>query len=116
MRPLRFILATFLFYFLFTPVYSQNIDSLTRAIDSSSKAFQEVEKSFQNLQDSLYRVQMQRSLDQNSKTLDSFLAGMKEREKKEKQQMYIRLGLGAVFLTVLIIGLARRRKIKRNSA
>ena len=36
------------------------------------------------------------------------LAG--EREKEEKRQLYFRIGLGALFLTVLALGLARRRK------
>jgi hypothetical protein len=111
---MRFLLiVTFLLQFGI-PVYSQSIDSISRGVDSSSKALQEAAKKFQRLEDSLAKLQIQQSLDQNSKSLDLFLADMKEREKKEKRQLYIRIGLGVAFLAIVVYGLVRRRK-KKNS-
>ena len=52
------------------------------------------------------------TLKQNEQNLNSFMKEIKERDRKEKQQMYLRFGLGLLFLVVLIIGLLRRRKRK----
>jgi hypothetical protein len=114
MRPI--LLAAFLLFSLsFIKAHSQNADSFARALDSSSKAIQQTTKDIERWKDSLRQKELQRFTDQNSKNLDLFLADMKERERKEKQQAYIRIGLGVAFLAVLIIGLIRRRK-KKSSA
>ena len=52
------------------------------------------------------------TLTQNEQNLNSFMKEIRERDRKEKQQMYLRFGLGLLFLVVLIIGLLRRRKRK----
>lgn len=50
--------------------------------------------------------------EENGKNLNSFMKEIREIDRKEKQQMYLRFGLGLLFLVVLIIGLLRRRKRK----
>lgn len=104
---MRVVFAVILFFSFLMPVEGQNTDSFVRAIDSSRKAMNE---RLREQQDSFYKLQVKQSLEQNSRNLDRFLADMKEREKKERRQMYIRLGLGVAFLAVLIVGLLRRRK------
>ena len=54
----------------------------------------------------------EKTLVQNEQSLNSFMKEIRERDRKEKQQMYLRFGLGLLFLVVLIIGLLRRRKRK----
>jgi hypothetical protein len=57
-------------------------------------------------------AEMARFAEQNSRSLNSMVRMMKEREEKAKRQMWLRIGLGVLFLAVLIIGLARKRKTK----
>lgn len=113
---MRFVLVVGLLLQFFFSANSQHVDSLARAVDSSVKAFNETDRQFQQLQDSIKRVQLQKSLEQNSKNLDVFLADMKEREKKEKRRMYIRLAAALIFLAVLVYGLARKRKIRSKAS
>lgn len=49
------------------------------------------------------------SMDRN---LDSLMSTMREREKKQKRDAMIRIGIGVFFAVILIVGLARRRKKK----
>ncbi len=69
-----------------------------------------------NPMDSIKKKQQEENLkldqEQNIRNLDALVKEIKERDKKAKQQMYIRLGLGLFFLIVLIVGLLRRRKKK----
>ena len=57
--------------------------------------------------DSANRQQM---MEQNNRNLDAFMAMQREREAKQKKAMWIRLGLGVLFLGVLIFGVMRRKK------
>lgn len=47
------------------------------------------------------------SMDRNLKALVQM---QKERENKQKKQAYIRIGLGVLFLSVLVVGIMRRRR------
>ncbi len=94
---------------------AQSTDSLRRSIDSSAKKLKEATTEFNQWEDSVHRVHMQQFTDQNSKNLDQFLADMKAQKQKEKQQTYIRIGLGIAFLAVVGYGLYKRRK-KNNPA
>ncbi|MDQ6608541.1 MAG: hypothetical protein M3Y85_01825 [Bacteroidota bacterium] len=112
----RHFAAGFLFQTLFTiTCYSQNVDSLSRSIDSSSKKLQEVTRDFNQWQDSSHQISLRRFSTKDSKTLDEFLAEMKERESSENRQLYIRIGAGALFLIVLIYSQVRRRRKKDSS-
>ena len=103
---MRFAFIAISFILSFS-LQAQNTDSFVRAVDSSTKAMRQ---RITATEDSLYKMEVQRSLQQNNRNLDRFLADMKEREKREERQMYIRLGIGVLFLAVLIIGLLRKRK------
>ena len=54
----------------------------------------------------------QLTFQENEKNLNSLMNEIRDRDRKERQQMYLRFGLGLLFLVVLIIGLLRRRKRK----
>ena len=73
----------------------------------------EVERAAQNYQDSLAYSRLQKNLKENGKSLDEALAEYKEQESKEKRKMYIRIGVGALFLIALFYGIARRSKQRR---
>lgn len=105
-----FLLVFIFLLFYIIPAHSQPADSFTRAIDSSRQALQEANKAFEKWQDSQYKLDVQRSLNQNSQNLDRFLADMKERERKERRQLYIRLGAVAIVLVLVAIRLLRRKK------
>ncbi|HYO22701.1 MAG TPA: hypothetical protein VER36_09870 [Flavisolibacter sp.] len=82
--------------------HAQSADSLSRSVDSQSKAIQA-------LDDSIYRLKMQRTIDQNSQTIDQFLASYKEGQAKERRQTYIRIGAMIILLAALIYGFVRKR-------
>lgn len=57
-------------------------------------------------------IEMARFNEQSSRNLDGLVRVMKEREQKQKQQIWMRLGFGILMLGVLIFGLIRKRKNK----
>ena len=71
----------------------------------------------QSIQDSLLKIKQdeiqKESLKQMDSNLSAFVKMQKERDKKQKQQLYVRIALGGLFLIVLIMGLMRRRKTIR---
>ena len=87
-----------------------NLDKLQRQIDSSTKMMDSLSNaSFKRLQNE----EMQRSLNSGN---NYFLELLRENERKQRQQMYIRLAMGAVFAAIFAVGIARRRrKAKENN-
>jgi len=65
---------------------------------------------FQRWKDSMEAVRIKQNVARNGKPLEEFLHEMAEREKAEKRQRTYLIGLGVTFLTVLAVGLTRRRK------
>ena len=89
----------------------QKRDSLVRAIEAATRALRAGQDSFRHVQDSLYHAaQSAAAQQQNIRNLTALMKESRKREEKEKRQAYIRLGLGILFFTVLIIGIYRRRK------
>ena len=88
------------------------LDSLSRAIDSSSKAYKAWQDSFTKVQDSLYRSSLKKDIEQNNRNLQQYLAEQKRRERKERQQAYIRIFAGLSLFIVLIFVLLRKRRPK----
>lgn len=88
-----------------------DLDKLKREVDSSRK-----------ITDSLMNASTKRMMDEefketlknNESNLNAFVAMQKERERKQRQSMWIRLSIGGGFLIVFLVGLARRRKKKAN--
>jgi hypothetical protein len=118
--PMRNILF---FFFIITGLSSsaqtdKQLDSLRRSIKNQVA----VTESLRVATDSLLiknagrndSIEMAKFNEQNSRSLNSMVQMMKEREEKQRRQMWLRLGLGGLFLVILIIGLLRKRKAKSN--
>lgn len=106
---LTLLLAVFISFYSLS-VYCQQPDSGMPYRDSIRL---QVERAAQNYQDSLAYLRLQKNLKENGKSLDEALAEYKEQESKEKRKMYIRIGVGALFLIALFYGIARRSKQRR---
>lgn len=108
-----FLLIVMLMGFYAIPqIDPAKLDSLSRAIDSSSKAYKAWQDSFTKVQDSLYRSSLKKDIEQNNRNLQQYLAEQKRRERKERQQAYIRIFAGLSLFIVLIFVLLRKRRLK----
>ena len=85
----------------------EQIDSSMKALDSMNTRINEGYKQTMHTVDSVNNHLQQ---EQSERNLDSFMAMQRENEAKAKKAMWIRLGLGVLFLGVLIFGLMRKRK------
>ena len=81
-----------------------DLDALKRRMDSSTKMIDSLTKaSMKRLQDK----EMERTLTPGN---NYFFELQRENERKQRQQMYIRIAIGAVFAAIFAVGIARRRK------
>jgi len=55
-------------------------------------------------------VEMARFNEQNTRNLNSFVSGMREREKEQKKKMWLRLSFGVVLLGIGAYSIFRRKK------
>lgn len=96
-----------------------NNDKLNRQIDSSIKQLdsmnQRINEGYKQTMHTMDSINMHLEQERNNRALDSFLRMQKEREEKQKKAMWIRLGIGVLFLGVLIFGLLRRRKTQNKT-
>ena len=108
-RLLLFVLSALL---LSTPLlFAQHSDTVITLTDSTRETVQQtVKKEFERWQDSMRAVRIKEDVKKHGKPLDAFLEEMKEQEKAQKRQLYFRLGVGVLFLIVLAVGLARRKR------
>lgn len=84
-----------------------DLDKLQKHIDSSTKMMDTLfDQQFKRMQEE----QMQQSMEQNNRNLDEFMRMQKEREAKAKKASLIRIGIGILFLGILIFGWMRKRK------
>ncbi len=110
--PLSHALFILLQFFVCNLLFSQSDDSVRIKNDSSRKQQQEAVVEYRQWRDSVSRERLLKHIEKNGKSLDAFLAEMKEKEEKKQRQRYVRIGLGAILLLVLMVSLARswRRK------
>lgn len=95
------------------PLFAQHPDTVITITDSSHEAVRQiVKKEFERWQDSMRAVRIKEDVKKYGKSLDAFLQEMKEKEKAQKRQLYFRIGVGVLFLIVLAVGLARRKRKK----
>ena len=111
---MRSLLTAVVVFYFFISAYSQNTDSLSYSKDSPGNVLQQANDKLQEVQDSLTHLKLQRVIEQHGKPLGQFLAERKEQERREKRQLYIRIGFGIAILLVLIIGIVRQWKRKQN--
>jgi len=98
---------------------SNDIDAMRRqgekqraSLDSSMKRSDSILLKQGRYYDS---VNLARDMEQNNRNLTSFVNNLREREKKEKQKMWLRIGLGVLFLAIGIFGVTRKRKAKKTT-
>jgi superfamily II RNA helicase len=89
---------------------TMDLGKMNRQIDSSMKELDSINARINNSYKSMDSAYMQRQIEQNNKNLDAFMAMQREREAKQKRSNWIRLGIGLLFLGVLIFGVRRRNK------
>jgi len=86
----------------------QKVDSSLKELDSLNE---QLNNGYKKTMDSIYdHLETER----NNRNLDMFLQMQKEREAKQKKEAYLRIGLGVLFLGILVFGLMRRRKKPAN--
>ena len=91
---------------LFKPI---DLSKLQSKIDSTNKAIEtSMNNQFKKIQDEEFK----RSMEQNNRNLDAFMAARREQEAKQKRQMWIRLSMGFGILAFGIFAMLRRRKKK----
>lgn len=78
-------------------------------LDSTTAKLKESINASMHITDSLDMVRFN---EQNTRSLNAFMAERKEQENKARQRMYWRLGFGVLMLVVLIVGLTRKKKVK----
>lgn len=94
-----------------TPKLLHNdIKKMSKEIDSSMKALDSINERLNNSYKSMDSAYMKRQMEQNTRNLDAFMAMQREREAKQKRSNWIRLGIGVLFLGVLVFGVLRKRK------
>ncbi len=103
----------------FAQKLDKQIDSMRKsmarqnaAIDSLNKATDSIILIKSRRDDSIARAE---AMEQNSRNLNALVRTMKEREQKEKRNMWLRIGLGLAFLVIGIIGVTRKRKSRNNN-
>ena len=87
----------------------QQIEKNRQRLDSTMSAFDTTMQNATQFNDSMATA---RQIESNNRNLGGLVSMMKEREKKERQRMWLRIGLGIAFLIIAIIGIARRKKTK----
>ena len=78
------------------------MDSVTAKLNESINASMRVTDS----------LDMVRFNEQNTRSLNAFMAERREQERKATQRIYWRLGFGILMLAVLIVGWRRKKKVK----
>lgn len=92
-------------------VNAQSNDTVISLQDSTREEVrQTVKKEFERWQDSVQAERIKENVKKNGKSLDVFLQEMREKEEARKRQWYFRIGLGTLFLVVVVVGIVRTRK------
>ena len=91
-------------------IMNKQIDSSIKQLDSMNARINDGYKQTMHTMDSLNNHLQQ---EQNNRNLDEFMRMQKEREAKAKKASLIRIGIGILFLGVLIFGWMRKRKKAR---
>jgi hypothetical protein len=79
----------------------KQFDSSSTQLDSSMMRSLRVTDSINNVMD----------MERNNRNLDALVSEMKERNDKEKRQLWLRFGFVGLLLVMAVIGFLRRRKV-----
>ena len=113
-------LFTLLLIFTGTIALAQNSNKdLNEMHQQIEKNKLSLDSTMKNLDSSLQRankfndsIAMARQMESNNRNLTGLVDMMQEREKKARQGMWLRIGLGIAFLIIGIVGIARMKKTK----
>jgi peptidoglycan hydrolase CwlO-like protein len=84
---------------------------MKQQMDSSSKNLAATMKNAQQTLDSLRNAQIQQQAQRSGEMMAQW---QNERQAKQKKKMFVYLGIGALFLGVLLFGILRKSKKQRN--
>jgi hypothetical protein len=102
MKPLFIIL--FLFFAVSTIAQTDTATKIELNLPDTSFINSQMRR-----MDSINNAESMRNMDRN---MGSFLSEMRERDRKAKQQMWMRLGFAGLMIIIAIIGFTRRKKAK----
>ncbi len=110
--------------FLFSlQAISQDLSKKIKDLQQEAARHRAELDSSKKVRDSLFLLQLKKVdsanmasyMEQNTRNLNSLMAGIKERERKQKQGMWLRIGAGILFLGIGIYGVMRKRKPKTGN-
>jgi PBP1b-binding outer membrane lipoprotein LpoB len=87
-------------------------EQLKRQVDSSNKSLSVTMNSTQQMLDSMHNAEIKK---QAQRSGEMMLQWHKQRQAKQKKQMFLYFGLGLFFLVVLVFGLMRKGKGGKSS-
>jgi hypothetical protein len=117
----KIFILLFIFYGTasFAQKMDKEIDSMRRNIAKQNASLESLNRRTDSMllerskhDDSITRSE---DMERNSRNLNALVSTMREREKKERRNMWLRIGLGISFLVIGIIGVTRKRKSKNNT-
>lgn len=107
----RFILSIFLFVSIYFFTAAQtNTDTLLTRLQRQTDSLREINRINDSIQNKIY---LEEQAKRNVENIVRLQQDMKKRSDKEKRNALIRIGIGVLFLVVLVIGLMRRRKVRK---
>ena len=113
MRPLYLVILSLHLLFGYPLSAQKNDTTITVTNATQDSVRQLVKKEFERYRDSMEALRIRQNVARNGKSLDAYLQEMQEREKARQRQIYFRIGFAVIFLIILAVGFARRRKKNR---
>lgn len=93
------------------PLSAQKHDTTITVTNATQDSVRQlVKKEFERYRDSMEALRIKQNVAKNGKSLDAYLQEMKEEEKARQRQVYFGIGFGVIFLLILAVGFARRKK------
>jgi len=114
MRPSILVIFLISFLVVQSQVDPAKADSLAKAIEAQQKNTQAYQDSFLKVQDSIYHAGIARSTKDNTNNQPDLISGDQKEKEKYGRQIYLRWGVAALAMVLLVIGLLRWRKSKQS--
>jgi Na+/phosphate symporter len=113
---MKFIVTVFvLFYSFYTnaqEIKTIDLKTLQKEIEQSKAQLKQMNASMDSAMISKNRHYDSINNVRNLQNLENFTKELREREKANKKQAFIRIGIGVLFAVIFVIGMLRKRKKK----